>query len=70
MALGTVFSYTTQYRSVNNVFILFFFPDIPLGKETEKKDTKLTNHHIVWLKASSSGCKILFFTLPTLAHFL
>jgi len=49
-----------QSRLGNDVL---FFPEIllfKLGKRNWKKEMMLTKPHDVWLKASSSGCKIFF----------
>ena len=53
-------------QTVNNCFLSPGIAGLNLEKETGKKSIMLTKYHVVLLKASSCGCKILFFTLPIL----
>lgn len=60
------FSYKDLPRPLNNCFLPSEIARLNLEKETGKKSIMLTKYHVVLLKASSCGCKILFFTLPIL----
>ena len=61
---GTVLFYSNDLpRPLYSFF--FLSPGIArlnLEKETGKKSIMLTKYHVVLLKASSCGCKILFFS--------
>ena len=60
------FYYNDLPRPLNSFFLSPGIARLNLEKETGKKSIMLTKYHVVLLKASSCGCKILFFTLPIL----
>ena len=55
------FSYKDLPRPLINCFLPSEIARLNLEKETGKKSIMLTKYHVVLLKASSCGCKILFF---------
>ena len=59
-------SYKDLPRPLINCFLPSEIARLSLEKETGKKSIMLTKYHVVLLRASSRGCKILFFTLPIL----